>query len=181
MVHQAVGMLYPLSDLCKISWSSHKDTTAAVERPVGERRGGSSSALGSQLLSLRMHIFTSADCPPVIGMQGYRLLAQPMMLKKMMEHTYNGIGALHHINSLIDQVVHLSGKGLTTHRRWRTSWVSTLLKIRCFDTPHKGSTTALWQLRVLIKHLCGVITAPNTRQGCKVNQWVLIMNANLLH
>ena len=45
----------------------------------------------------------------VIGMQVYRLLAQPMVFKKMMEHTYDGVGALPHVDSFIDQVVHLSG------------------------------------------------------------------------
>ena len=32
-----------------------------------------------------------------------------------MEHGYNGNGALPHVNSLVDQVLHLSGEGLTTH------------------------------------------------------------------
>ena len=32
-----------------------------------------------------------------------------------MEHGYNGNGALPHVNSLVDQVVHLSGEGLATH------------------------------------------------------------------
>ena len=48
-------------------------------------------------------------------MQVYCLLAQPMVFKKMMEHTYDGVGALPHVDSFIDQVVHLSEKGLTTH------------------------------------------------------------------
>ena len=60
----------------------------------------------------------------VIGMQAYRLLAQSMVLKEVVEHTYDGIGALPYVDSLIDQVVHSSGKGLTTHRRWRISLVS---------------------------------------------------------
>ena len=47
----------------------------------------------------------------VTGVQVYHLLAQPMMLKKK-DAAY--IGALPHVDSLIDQVVHLSGKGLTT-------------------------------------------------------------------
>ena len=51
----------------------------------------------------------------VIGVQVYCLLAQPMVCKEMVKHTYDGIGALPHVDSLIDQVVHLSGDGLTTH------------------------------------------------------------------
>ena len=38
-----------------------------------------------------------------------------MVCKEMMEHTDNGVGALPHVNSLVDQVVHLSWEGLTTH------------------------------------------------------------------
>jgi len=56
-------------------------------------------------------------------MQVYSLLAQPMVCKEMMEHTNDGVGALPHVNSLIDQVVHLSGDGLTTHTEDGTlSW-----------------------------------------------------------
>ena len=33
----------------------------------------------------------------------------------MVEHTYYGVGALSHVNSLVDQVVHLSRDGLATH------------------------------------------------------------------
>ena len=38
-----------------------------------------------------------------------------------MGHTYEGVGALPHVNSLIDQEVHLSGEGLTTHTEDGTS------------------------------------------------------------
>ena len=50
----------------------------------------------------------------VIGMQVCCLFAQPMVLKEVVEHTYDGIEALPHVDSHIDQVVNLSGKGLTT-------------------------------------------------------------------
>ena len=51
----------------------------------------------------------------VVGVQVYCFLAQPIMHKEVVEHGYNGNGALPHVNSLVDQVVHLSGEGLTTH------------------------------------------------------------------
>ena len=38
-----------------------------------------------------------------------------MVHKEMVEHAYDGIGALPHVDSLVNQVVHLSGEGLTTH------------------------------------------------------------------
>ena len=48
-------------------------------------------------------------------MQVYHLLAQPMVCKELMQHTDDGVGALPHVDSLVDQVVHLSGEGLATH------------------------------------------------------------------
>ena len=47
-------------------------------------------------------------------MQVYRLFTQTIVLKEVVEHTYDGIRALPHVNSLIDEAVDLSGKGLTT-------------------------------------------------------------------
>ena len=51
----------------------------------------------------------------VFRMQVYRLLTQPVVLKEVVEHTYDGVRALPHVDSLVNEVVHLSGKGLTTH------------------------------------------------------------------
>ena len=53
----------------------------------------------------------------VVGVQVYCLLAQPMVYEEMMEHTYDYVGALPHVDSLIDQVVHLSREGFTTHTK----------------------------------------------------------------
>ena len=41
----------------------------------------------------------------------------PTTLIEVVEHSYDGVGALLHVDSLINQVVHLSGKGLTTHTK----------------------------------------------------------------
>ena len=51
----------------------------------------------------------------VVGMQVYCLLAQPMVHKEVVHHAYDGIGALPHVDSLGDQVVHLLEEGLTKH------------------------------------------------------------------
>ena len=56
----------------------------------------------------------------VVGVQVYCLLAQLMVCKEMMQHTHNGIRALPHVYSLIDQVLHLSGDGLTTNTKYGT-------------------------------------------------------------
>ena len=53
----------------------------------------------------------------VVGVQVYRVLAQPMVCKEMVKHTHDGVGSLPHVNSLIDQVVDPSGDGLTTHTK----------------------------------------------------------------
>ena len=49
----------------------------------------------------------------VVGMMVYRLLAEPVVYKKMVQHANDSIGALTHVDSFIDQVVDLSGNGLT--------------------------------------------------------------------
>ena len=53
----------------------------------------------------------------VVSVQVYCFLAQPMVHKEMVEHTDDGIGALPHVYSLVNQVVHLMGDGLTTHTK----------------------------------------------------------------
>ena len=52
----------------------------------------------------------------VVSVQVYCLLAQPMV-HKVVEHAYDGIGALLNVDSLAYEVVHLSREGLTTHTK----------------------------------------------------------------
>jgi len=49
----------------------------------------------------------------VVSVQVYRLLAQPMVYKEVVKHADDGVGALPHVDSFIDQVIDLPGNGLT--------------------------------------------------------------------
>ena len=56
----------------------------------------------------------------VVDVQVYYLLTQPMVYKEVVEHADDGIGALPHIDSFINEVIDLSGNGLTAHSKNRT-------------------------------------------------------------
>ena len=99
-------------------------------------------------------------CPPVIGVQVYRLLAQPMVCKEMMQHTDDGVGALPHVDSLIDQVVHLSREGLTTYTK-----DSTLSG--CQEVHGAGLKRIVW-----VKHLLRHVETVVGRDRCGVG-WSL--------
>ena len=60
----------------------------------------------------------------VVGVQVYRLLTQPMVYEEVVEHADDGVGALPHIDSFINEVIDLvGGNGLTAHSKNRTlSW-----------------------------------------------------------
>jgi len=45
----------------------------------------------------------------VVSMQVYCLLAQPMVYKEVVKHADDGVGALPHVDSFIDQVIDLPG------------------------------------------------------------------------
>ena len=53
----------------------------------------------------------------VVSVQVYRLLAQPMVYKEVVKHADDGIGALPHVDSFINQVIDLSGNGLTAYSK----------------------------------------------------------------
>ena len=56
----------------------------------------------------------------VVSMQVCRLLTQPMMCEEVVEHANDGVGALPHVDSFIDQVIYLSGNGLAAYSKNRT-------------------------------------------------------------
>ena len=53
--------------------------------------------------------------PTTVVMHG--LLSQPMVYKEVVEHADDGVRALPHVDSFINQVRHLSGNGLTAYSK----------------------------------------------------------------
>ena len=53
----------------------------------------------------------------VVGVQVYHLFTQPMVCEEVVEHADDGVGAHTHVDSFIDQVIYLSGNGLTSYSK----------------------------------------------------------------
>ena len=91
----------------------------------------------------------------VIGVQVYHLLTQPMVCKEIMQHTHNGIGALPHVHSIINQVVNLLGEGLTTHTKDGT--LSGCQEVRTWDWAEEDHSGKKSYVEIVVgRDRCGV-------------------------
>ena len=56
-------------------------------------------------------------CPPVVSVQVYSLLTQSVVCKEVVEHADDGVGALPHVDSFINEVTDVSGNGLAAYSK----------------------------------------------------------------